>query len=64
MGKNSRSGRFEIKLDKTASIMAIKPDNLMYAPETAEEAAERKKKQKESGVVWDKSSLWVVTGLL
>ncbi|KAF4681003.1 hypothetical protein FOZ62_020210, partial [Perkinsus olseni] len=28
------------------------PDNLMYAPETAEQVAERKKKQKESGVVW------------
>ncbi|EER16831.1 hypothetical protein Pmar_PMAR011345 [Perkinsus marinus ATCC 50983] len=53
VGKNSRSGRFEIKLDKTASIMAIKPDNLMYAPETAEEAAERKKKQKESGILPD-----------
>ncbi|KAF4675164.1 hypothetical protein FOL47_008171 [Perkinsus chesapeaki] len=53
IGKNAKSGRFEVKLDKTNSIMAIKPDNLMYAPETAEEVAERKKKQKESGILPD-----------
>ncbi|KAF4673516.1 hypothetical protein FOL46_007006 [Perkinsus olseni] len=53
VGKNKSSGRFEVKLDKTGSIMAIKPDNLMYAPETAEQVAERKKKQEESGIFPD-----------